>query len=326
MTAYQFRAPTWDDFAAVLATLTAYGHDQVNRLLEGEDDLRDRWNSPHITLADDLRIVVDAAGTVAGYIGIATPPPYVNSYPWGFVHPDHYGQGLGTQLLQWAESRARERISDAPDGVRVGMRGEVIWCDERAGRLFNACGFAVTRHFQELVIRFTEQPPAPVFPADVTVRPFNPETDARALAEVEEEVFRDHWGHVQRTPDEAYARMQHRIKSALFSPENWFLALRNDEIVGFSLSDPRVPEDADIAWLLSLGVRRSARKQGIALGLLYHTFTAFHKRGKTGVILGVDTQSLTGAVRLYERAGMTLYQRFAEPEKELRAGRSMETR
>ena len=46
---------------------------------------------------------------------------------------------------------------------------------------------------------------------------------------------------------------------------------------------------------------------------------------KTGVILGVDTQSLTNALRLYERAGMVPYQRFDEFEKDLRPGRRMDT-
>lgn len=326
MSAYQFRAPTWDDFDAVVAALTAYGYDQVNRLLEGADELRDRWSRPYLSLADDLRIFIDDTGTVAGYIGVSTPPPYVYSYIWGFVHPDYYGQGLGTRLLQWAESRARERIADAPDGVRVGMRGEIIWCDERAARLFKACGFEVTRHMQEMIIRFKTPPPPPVFPKDITIREFNPDTDMRELAEVQEKVFRDHWGHVPLTMEEAYERMQGRLESPLFGAENWFLALRDGAIVGFSLSDACTPEDSDIAWLNLLGVKREARKQGIALGLLHHTFTEFYQRGKTGVIVGVDTQSLTNAVRLYERAGMTLYQRFDEPEKELRAGNMVETR
>ncbi len=326
MPEYQFRAPTWDDFDAVVATLAAYGYDQVNRLLEGTDELREWWNRPYLSLADDLRIFINDKGTVAGYIGVSTPPPHVSSHIWGFVHPGYYGQGLGTRLLQWAESRARERITDAPDGVRVGMRGDIIWCDERAAHLFNKCGFKIVRHIQEMIIRFTTKPPTPVFPKNITIRKFNPDTDMRELAEVQEKVFRDHWGHVPLTMEEAYKRMQIRLASPLFSAENWFLAIRDGEIVGFSLSDACVPEDPDIAWLHLLGVKREARKQGIALGLLHHTFTEFYQRGKTGVILGVDTQSLTNAMRLYERAGMTLYQRFDDQEKELRAGIMVETR
>ena len=110
-----------------------------------------------------------------------------------------------------------------------------------------------------------------------------------------------------------------------FAPETWFLAKMDGALVGFSLCDAVVPEDENIAWLLSLGVKREARRQGIALGLLHYTFNEFYRRGKTGVIVGVDTQSLTNALRLYERAGMVPYQRFDEPEKELRPGRRMDT-
>ncbi len=325
MATYQFRAPTWDDFPAVLDTLATYGHHQVGRLLEGEDDLRERWTSDYLNIADDARIFIDADGNVAGYIGVITPPPYVASYPWGFVHPDFSGEGLGTRLLEWAEQRARECTAAAPEDVRIVMRAEVIGTDEAALKIFAARGFTVVRHMQEMIIRFTEKPPEPVFPAGITMHQFDPAADLTELAIVAEYIFRDHWGHITRTEEEAIQRMQNRLKSPTFAPENWFLAKRNGEIVGLSLCDAVVPEDESIAWLLTLGVRKDQRKQGIALGLLHYTFGEFYRRGKTGVILGVDTQSLTNAVRLYERAGMLPYQRFDEPEKELRPGRRIDT-
>ena len=52
-----------------------------------------------------------------------------------------------------------------------------------------------------------------------------------------------------------------------------------------------------------LGVRRPWRKRGLGLALLLHSFSAFHRRGQRRVSLGVDAGSLTGALRLYERAG-----------------------
>jgi ribosomal protein S18 acetylase RimI-like enzyme len=58
------------------------------------------------------------------------------------------------------------------------------------------------------------------------------------------------------------------------------------------------------------------------LALLQHSFAEFYRRGMRRVGLGVDAQNLTGALRLYERAGM-----HSDParqhciyEKELRPG------
>ena len=65
---------------------------------------------------------------------------------------------------------------------------------------------------------------------------------------------------------------------------------------------------------------RPWRKRGIGLALLRHSFNEFYRRGRRKVGLGVDAQSLTGALRLYEGAGMHIHQTFDQYEKELRAG------
>lgn len=49
-------------------------------------------------------------------------------------------------------------------------------------------------------------------------------------------------------------------------------------------------------------------------------FGLFYRRGKRKMALYVDAQSLTGASRLYERAGMHVVRQFDQYEKELRAG------
>ena len=40
------------------------------------------------------------------------------------------------------------------------------------------------------------------------------------------------------------------------------------------------------------------------MALLRHSFAEFYRRGTTKVSLRVDAENLTGATRLYERAGM----------------------
>lgn len=74
-----------------------------------------------------------------------------------------------------------------------------------------------------------------------------------------------------------------------------------------------------------LGVRRPWRKRGIALALLRHSFSELRRRGKTSVKLGVDSHSLTGATRVYERAGMSVSMEIRSYEKELRPGVDLST-
>jgi ribosomal protein S18 acetylase RimI-like enzyme len=77
-----------------------------------------------------------------------------------------------------------------------------------------------------------------------------------------------------------------------------------------------------IGWVGTIGVRRPWRKKGLGLALLRHTFGEFYKRGMTTIGLGVDAANITGATRLYQRAGMHVASEFALYEKELRAGGS----
>ena len=65
----------------------------------------------------------------------------------------------------------------------------------------------------------------------------------------------------------------------------------------------------------AVGFRRSAcspafRSRGLGTALLVHAFGEFQRRGRRRVGLGVDAENTTGAVRLYERAGMHVVRRW----------------
>jgi ribosomal protein S18 acetylase RimI-like enzyme len=102
-----------------------------------------------------------------------------------------------------------------------------------------------------------------------------------------------------------------------FDPELWFLAMEGDEIAGFCLAKPADAGDEAVGSIPTLGVRRAWRGRGIGLALLRHAFTDLRRRGKRSAVLGVDADSPTGALRLYERAGMRVVGRYLTYEKTL---------
>ena len=57
----------------------------------------------------------------------------------------------------------------------------------------------------------------------------------------------------------------------------------------------------------------------------HHSFRELYQRGQRAVILDVDAQSLTGATRLYEKAGMHVQRQNVVYEKELRPGEELRT-
>ena len=113
----------------------------------------------------------------------------------------------------------------------------------------------------------------------------------------------------------------------------WFLAVEEDNglhrgrdvIAGVCLCTEFLPEDSDMAYVDSLGVRRAWRRQGIGLAMLHHAFGVFRRRGKKRVTLHVDAESLTGATRLYERAGMHVEEQNVFYEFVVREGRNLAT-
>src|SRR5215216_7363019 len=64
----------------------------------------------------------------------------------------------------------------------------------------------------------------------------------------------------------------------------------------------------------------SWRNRGLGLALLRHAFTEYYGRGTHRVSLSVDAESITGAPRLYRRAGMRPRESYIIHLKELRPG------
>ena len=111
-----------------------------------------------------------------------------------------------------------------------------------------------------------------------------------------------------------------------FDPGLWFLAMDGEEIAGICLCKRNRTEYPGAAWVNVLGVRRPWRKQGLGLALLHHAFGVFYREGKERTGLGVDSSNLTGATRLYEKAGMSVVKQDDAYEKEVRPGRDAQVR
>ena len=61
----------------------------------------------------------------------------------------------------------------------------------------------------------------------------------------------------------------------------------------------------DIAWVDTIGTLKAFRGRGFASLLLRTAFAESLRKGQPRLQLGVDTENSTGAVKLYERLGMT---------------------
>jgi mycothiol synthase len=163
-----------------------------------------------------------------------------------------------------------------------------------------------------MAIDLAAPPPAPAWPAGLTIRTYVPGQDEQAAYEAYEEAFADMW----QRPRGTFEQFISKTRRAYFDPSLWFLAMDGNEIAGTVYSDNIDGK----GWIEIVGVRRPWRGRGLALAMLNHAFAAFYERGVTHIGLSVDAQSPTGAPRLYERAGMHLDESFLVYERELRPG------
>lgn len=308
------RRPTLDDLPTALELFVT-----IDTLEFGEPDTeleetRDFWRQQD--LANDHWLLTDASGALVGYAEVSRHRG-VQIEPWVGVHPDWRRRSIGSRLADLAEKRAEELVERAPEGTRVSLRAWVNARSEPARAFCRDRGYEPLRRFWRMQIVLGDDPPGvPEWPEGIGVRTFDVQRDARRTYEAVEESFADHWGHVRASFDEWSKRTQ----GETFDPSLWWLAVDGDEVVGTALCSSYL----DMGWVGTLGVRGPWRGRGIGEALLRHAFIEFHRRGRRRVALGVDSESLTGATRLYERAGMSVAREHELWSKVLRDGRVLE--
>lgn len=326
---FRLRAPTMDDLAAVVEVMNAHSLACQGIAEYTVERMRAEWTAPRFVLAESARVAAAPDGRIVGYAALwDTADVLVRAWADGYVHPDFEGQGIGTLLLAWAEARARQSLPRVPEGARYTLDASTVSAFEPAVRLFQEFGMAHIRTFWEMRIDLDGAIPEPVWPAGITVRPADPESELRAYIAAFRDAFRDHWGFVADEPLETVIEeWQHIIATDPdYDPSLWFAAFDGDEIAGVSMCWPQADGEPEVGWIAVLGVRRPWRKRGLALALLRHSFRAFQARGSAAAGLGVDSSNLTGATRLYEKAGMRVHRRYDTYSKELRPGVDLVTR
>jgi mycothiol synthase len=300
-----------------------------SRAVIGRDDfadiesIREEWQTPGVDPAEDIRHVFAPNGELVGHVEVWTnAKPLVHPELWGRVDPRYEDMGIGTGMLRWAEQRALRALAGVPAGLRFAPRVGTYRRAEKAKKLFEDMNYRQTRSLYHMLIEMDMPLPEPEFPAGITLRTYNPEMDAEAVYLAEQDAFRDHFGYVEKPIEEGLKRWKYDREQEGYDPSLYFLAIDgpSGEIAGINLCRTHSYYDPDTGWVRSLAVRRPWRKRGLGLALLRHAFNEFYRRGKRKVGLGVDAQNLTGALRLYEGAGMHVDQAYDTYETELRSG------
>jgi len=275
------------------------------------------WSNPIVDRARDVAVVEAPGGEVCGWLSLVCGPPHVEVFALGVVGPGWHGRGIGAAVVSECERRAHRFLELAPVGARVVIHAGSLAGEPRVGALLAGAGYREIRRFQLMRVDFTGAPPVAGVPAGIRIEHFDPEHDVVAVFEAHREAFADHWGEMEETLEEFRHWL---IDTPRFDRELSLLARDGPVVAGYLFAWPEAEEDPSRGYVAVLGMRRPYRGRGIAEALLRHVFGTLLDRGKRGCDLHVDSDSLTGATRLYERVGMTAHPRFATWEKELRPG------
>lgn len=289
------------------------------------EDFGNVLRAPFLDPEADFVLVRDEAGNLAGQALVMNRPPFVDGGCFGLVGQEHRGRGLGSALLAWQEGRVRERIPEAPPGVRVVMNCFADPRHDPAVALLTDHGLEPDRYFITMEIEFSGPPPPARFPDGIETREFSPD-QVEAAARATAAAFRDHYGYVERPLEDRIEEVRQAAERPDHDPSLWWHAYDGGEMVANCWCLGNHEGDDSFGYVQSLGVRPEWRGRGIARNLLLQAFGEMHRRGKTGAALDADAQSLTGATRLYESVGMSETHRNAVFMKELRPGEDLATR
>lgn len=312
------RPPTLDDADDIARLRNALHLAEIGTVFTDTAEVRAQLTGPDLDLATDWILAFADDGELVGSATIfpdASGELYLDNY----VDPAHVGEGIGSVLLSWGEERAQQLSALAPPGERVVLR-HGIWIGATLTEAFFAAhGYQPVRFFQQIEMTMTEPPPQPSWPEGIAVRTMVLGEDDHALHAASLEAMAEHWGYGDRPFD---AWRHHLTEQDGFSPELVFMALADNLIVGDAVCLAGTAADPEGGYLFELGVRPAWRGQGIGVGLLREAFCRLYERGIRHVETMVDSENPSGALGIYERAGMRPTYGYTTIEKELVPGQT----
>lgn len=295
---FTIRSAKLNDLEAVTELFNEHSRRLHGTAEDTAEEILQYWESPDVEFGKDVIVAEGSDGSLVGYGDVGETGDSVWLDVRGFE-----------ALPQRALIQALEVIADEKKpGAR--LLGFVTEKDAGLRRLYEDSGYQVIRHSYRMEIELGDVSTDPELPEGVVIRPMR-KGEEEQVYEVHEQSFEDAWMHTR----EPFGQWHHWfVKDPSFDPSLWFLAEADGELVGVAICNTRGNEPG-LGWVRILGVLRSHRRRGIGEALLRHAFAEFKRREFERVGLGVDAESPTGAVALYERAGMHVARTSLQLEK-----------
>jgi mycothiol synthase len=302
---YELRTAALDEIPEVATAIIDYDLEISGYSDFTEDDLREiSRRTSSFDIAKDTWLIRREGDIVALAVAWGSDSDFVNAF--GLVKRSHVGNGLGSFLVDCTEDRARELARNKTSEV-ILLRNFVDVKDTGGVELLEMRGYKFVRRHYTMRIMLGQSVDSTV-PVGIRIRTGRL-SDAPLIHRLLEETFADHWGHRSIPFDEWSEAFLRRTDT---DPSLWFVAEADGDPIGFLIGT----SDGPRGWVSDLGVVAAWRRRGVGGALLRRALAEFRRRGLTEAGLGVDAGNETGAVRVYERAGLQpirVYETYEKP-------------
>jgi len=276
-----------DRTEAVLALLTEAARADGQQAVSEQGRLRLRGDAR----AGVRHLLVSAQDRLVGYAQLEDTDPVEAPTAELVVHPAHRGHGHGRAL-------GNALLGESGKRLRVWAHGG----HPAARHLAQVLGLTLFRELRQMRRPLTDLDlPEPQLPDGVRVRAFVPGEDDAAWLAANATAFAHHpeQGSLgQRDLDD-------RKAEPWFDPAGFFLAFRNDELVGFHWT--KVHEAEGLGEVYVVGVRPDAQGGGLGKALTTIGLRHLAEAAVPVAMLYVDADNVA-AVAVYERLGFVTHE------------------
>lgn len=285
------RPASRDDLRPVVGLFCAYDVTFRGGVDTDETDLTDDWDRPGFDWAA-CTLVLEEGGSVVGFATV------VEEYADAMTTGDR--TELLRPLLEWVEGHPGQLEHYVPDtdAARHALMAERAWVPERR--------FWRMRRELDVVT------PEPTWPGGVTVRSYDRPRDDEAVHALITTSFREIGGQHERS----FADWRgYLLQTERYDADLYLVAEAGGEVMGAALSQSM---GAEHGFVRQLAVAPAQRGRGVGLALLHECFRRHAARGLPATVLGVDAGNPTGALDLYQKAGMRVAEQFTRWDRPAR--------
>src|SRR5919204_5457134 len=235
------REPGADDAEGI-----AEACNELSTQLYGVADLSAEEVRQWLSLPDLDTAVAELGGKICGYADFRR----CDEGPIGIdlrVRPSARGRGVADALLDRAEAAA---------GPERTVHCFVAERDEESRSALERRRARLIRHSLKMQIDFDGPPDPPEWPAGFAVRCYAGDEDIRAVYDLHQESFADHW---EFRPEPFGSWRRFTVERSDFDHRLWWLAEAEGELAGICLNHWHASGDRSFGWIAALGVRRAWR-------------------------------------------------------------------